>query len=294
MGIQARNRLRALKYLFRTETHESTVASARDDYDTYWVYLTRNEQRAFVNEDDPLDPPTELVRMIVHPTEENRILVSRCKVSEEDKPPIQTLTERIAGEANFEVAHYFKDSKLTYSSPITAALFRRLGLTHVQYWIFNLTTQLLARRIRPVKSRADVLEAILDLHEERYRDIKFYTVSHRLLGPKKSNVRHRRKLDHWRQVKNIIDSLLYTGELKTKGNHGSVVPTGKAYASLMDWQREIAREKGQLKRELFVIILTALIAFGTVKQAITDEAPAHGGQDAKNGVLRAGGLADSE
>ncbi|WP_305966905.1 hypothetical protein [Marinobacter salsuginis] len=72
-------------------------------------------------------------------------------------------------------------------------------------------------------------------------------------------------------MKNIIDSLLYTGELKPKGTSGSVVPTGKAYASLMDWKREIAREKSQLKREVFVIILTALIAFGTVKQALAGE-----------------------
>lgn len=275
MGIQARNRLRALKYLFRKETHETTIASGRDNYDTYWVYLTRNEHRAFVNEEDPLDAPTELVRMIVHPTKENRVLVSRCKVSEEDKPPIQTLTDRIAGDARFEIVHYFKDAKLTYSSPITAAVFRRLGLTNLQYWLFSLSNQLLARRIRPIQNRAQVLAAILDLHEERYGDIKFYTVSHRLLGPKKSNVRHQNKLDHWRQVKNIIDSLIHTGELKNQGNHDSVVPTGKAYASLMEWQREISREKNQLKREIFVIILTALIAFGTVKQAFADKATAY-------------------
>lgn len=275
MGIQARNRLRALKYLFSKETHETTIASGRDDYDTYWVTLTRNEQRAFVNESDPLDPPTELVRMVVHPTKENRILVSRCKVSKEDRPPIQTLTDRIAAEACFEIVHYFKDAKLTYSSPVIAALFRWLGLTYAQYWLFRITNQVLARRIRPVQSRADVLEAILDLSEERYGDIRFYTVSHRLLGPKKSNVRHPNKLNHWRQVKNIIDSLLYTGELKPKGTSGSVVPTGKAYASLMDWKREIAREKSQLKREVFVIILTALIAFGTVKQAFAEKESAH-------------------
>lgn len=275
MGIRARNRIKALKYLFSAETHESSIHSERADYDTYWVNLTRNEQRAFVNEEDPLDPPTEPVRMVVHPTNENRIHVSRCKVSKEDNPPIQTLTDRIADEARFEIAHYFKDAKLTYSSPITAALFRRLGLTHVQYWLFTLSNQLLARRIRPIQSRADVLKAILDLHEERYGDIKFYTVSHRLLGPKKSNVRHQNKLNHWRQVRNIIDSLIHTGELTKKGNHGSVVPTGKAYASLMDWHREISREKNQLKREIFVIILTALIAFGTVKQAFADKAPAY-------------------
>lgn len=258
--LKQRIQMTALRYLLEKETHASTIHSEISDYDTYWIYFTPEKPAS------KTDEGAEPKKMKVDPGSVKKLQAIQLSEPGGRKKKLQKLTPEMLRNAKFEIRHFHGTSETTYTSPITAGFLRYTKL----YWLFFLWEKYerfsASRKTKFLRERKTVLEAIMKLDDERNNDISYLSVARELRGPHLFKLPSETRAKYFRHNRRIIESLAFTGEVKYDPNRKTYVPTGKCIASLLDWEKEIRIHRAQVTREVFILILTLVIAGGTAVQ----------------------------
>ncbi|WP_421860808.1 hypothetical protein [Marinobacter salarius] len=265
-NVRQRIQMRALRYLLKKERHASTITSDVTDYDTYWIHFIPREQSSESEEGETSKAP-ESVRMLVEPEPDKPLQARRMRELHGEKQKPRPLTPALIKGAEFEIRHFYKDTETMYTSPVTAALSRFTGM----FWLFRVWNEILkanaSRKTKFLRERKTVLETIVKLDDERVPGISNFSVAREIKGPDLHLVRGEKKLRYLRHIRRIIESLVFTEEVRYDANRKTYTPTGKCMASLLEWERELRIHRAHVMREAIIILFTLVIAAGTAIQA---------------------------
>lgn len=265
-NVRQRIQMKALRYLLKKEKHASTITSEVSDYDTYWMYFTPKDQSS-EGEEGQISEGPEPLKMLVEPEADKPLRARRVRKHGEGKQKPKAVTPAMLKGAKFEIRHFHRETETTYTSPITAAVIRCTRI----FWLFWLWHQILkihaSRKTKFLRERKSVLQAIMELDDEGWKDISYLSVAEKLRGPNVFLLPKDLKARYFRHNRRIIDSLASTGELKYDSTRKSFVLTGKCMASLLEWERELRIHRAHVLRECVIIFFTLVIAAGTAVQA---------------------------
>lgn len=261
-----------IKYLLRQHSHQSRVSN--DDLatvDTYWIYFKSSDSSYIEQVEDRQAEatPDKLTKFHIEPLSKKDNELSGRQVRKDsgdpEKPKFRIEASTLNG-VSFEIRHFFREIETTFDSP-TVAFWWRLFRLHWGALLFNrLLGKWYYRNVKLVNDRATVLRSVIKQEDERSMYISVMTVVNDIYGDRYNRVHPSRRIKVHDTVHRVLQSLVHSGELTRV--EARFRTTGKCLASLSEWETDLRRHRHQKIQEVLMLMVTIVIAIGTILQAI--------------------------